>query len=440
MNQLSLTSSNNMHKQTKRKLPSIRSIEKSLSLIYFIFFLSSSLAGCNCANPDDDNFESRPSRSTFELEDAIKDNNIEKVKKILKSKHDQTTLYFPLHKAIDGGNLDIVKLLLQNGAKVGEAHLTSAIKAGNLDIVKLLLQNGASDPSSLPDALKQAVDLGNPEIVKILVENGADVNNSGGWAYTPLERAINSNKTEVVKYMLEEAIDERIKPKIIEKIIASEKGEPTMLKSLIEAGTIDLTQKEGASYVFEAIEERNPLVFDCLLEGLKKKNVDIEQFVDNYGKNLLEQVFANPRSADDDKIIERLLDENIDIENKINYRNDYTTPLGAAIKRGSLPVIEKLLEKIERKSSSSLKQEINGLLDFEVSDSGFFFTTNPTVKETFLHHAIRKRNKPLIKLLRKYGAWTNVKDLTDPNSKTVDELANSNEDIAKLLYGNEDYT
>jgi ankyrin repeat protein len=165
-----------------------------------------------------------------------------------------------------------------------------------------LAEKGTCNPSSLPEALKDAVDLDDPEIVKILVENGANVNDPGRWAYTPLERAINSNKTEVVKYMLAEAIDENLKPKIIKKIIASEKGESTMLKSLIEAGTIDLTQKEGPSYVFEAIKGRNLLAVDCLLEGLKKQNVDIGQFANNQGVSLLEQAFANPRTDDSNKL------------------------------------------------------------------------------------------------------------------------------------------
>jgi hypothetical protein len=82
MNQLSLNSSSNMNKRTKIKLSSIRPIEKSLSLIYFLFFISLSLAGCKCTNPDDfDDFESHPSKSFFELQEAIKDNNIEKVKR-----------------------------------------------------------------------------------------------------------------------------------------------------------------------------------------------------------------------------------------------------------------------------------------------------------------------------------------------------------------------
>jgi len=51
---------------------------------------------------------------------------------------------YPLHIAINNGNLEIVRLLLDNGAKIQEKTLDIAAKKGNVEIVRLLLERGAN--------------------------------------------------------------------------------------------------------------------------------------------------------------------------------------------------------------------------------------------------------------------------------------------------------
>ena len=56
----------------------------------------------------------------------------------------------PLHHAAEGGNFELVRLLLRHGAKIdvrngqGEQPLHYAAKNGNTQVVELLLDNGAS--------------------------------------------------------------------------------------------------------------------------------------------------------------------------------------------------------------------------------------------------------------------------------------------------------
>jgi uncharacterized protein len=70
----------------------------------------------------------------------------------------------PIHAAVSSKNLEMVKLLIENGADVnarqqqGFTPLQGAAGSGDLDIAKLLLQNGA-DPSACDEDGRTAADV-----------------------------------------------------------------------------------------------------------------------------------------------------------------------------------------------------------------------------------------------------------------------------------------
>lgn len=91
----------------------------------------------------------------------------------------------PLHWAIEGGHIDTVKLLIENGANI-EANksnydvlqftpLYTASKMGRNDLISLLLESGASLEQT-PIALATAVKYGHLETVELLISFGADIN------------------------------------------------------------------------------------------------------------------------------------------------------------------------------------------------------------------------------------------------------------------------
>ncbi len=102
------------------------------------------------------------------------------------------------------GHLDVIRLLLDKGAHVNRKDHTgitpwaAAAAGGRAEALELLESRGAK--GSLTLALLRAVQLGNAEVVRQLVERGADPNGSGelgeGLAVgtlLPLEAAVESN-------------------------------------------------------------------------------------------------------------------------------------------------------------------------------------------------------------------------------------------------------
>ncbi|XP_071177570.1 putative ankyrin repeat protein RBE_0317 [Mytilus edulis] len=95
----------------------------------------------------------------------------------------------PLHLAVSGGNLDLVKLFLQRADidpskenKFGNTPLHAAAEGGFINIVKLLLERADIDPKNenKPNKtlLHSAARGGNLDIVELLLER-ADIDPNG---------------------------------------------------------------------------------------------------------------------------------------------------------------------------------------------------------------------------------------------------------------------
>jgi ankyrin repeat protein len=156
----------------------------------------------------------------------------------------------PLRNAAKRGDLEVVKILVEHGAKdkadyrgfkaIDYAirhkrnktrkflhewgsepnwciHLIYAIRQQNLKKIQTILGKGvdlnrrySDDPAvrlfELP--LIEAIKTGDIQILKLLIKNGADVNVSGYRTMTPLDIAICRNQEEVVRFLREHGAKE----------------------------------------------------------------------------------------------------------------------------------------------------------------------------------------------------------------------------------------
>ncbi len=87
-------------------------------------------------------------------------------------------------------------------------RLMGAIERGDAEAVKAELDKG-TNPNNLPPAIDEpiapmcaAAQGGNLEIVQLLLDRGADINSGDSWDYNPLEVAATNNRIQVMELLL----------------------------------------------------------------------------------------------------------------------------------------------------------------------------------------------------------------------------------------------
>jgi len=151
-------------------------------------------------------------------------------------------LYSPLELAVSNNQLEAVKFLIKNGAKINSHFsetdpLSKACKNGNLDIVKILCENGypwdgrsqalqkaaqynrveilnylinkgynINSTFNNSTALGTAAMSGNMDCVKFLVSHGANIYGDKKYS-SPLSDACYNGQTEVARYLIENGAD-----------------------------------------------------------------------------------------------------------------------------------------------------------------------------------------------------------------------------------------
>lgn len=133
-----------------------------------------------------------------------------------------------LHQAIRNGNIEVVRLLINQRVNINEKDASSgstplhlAVKHCKLDILRLLLQFGAKSSINVKDKnsktpiliafdSNQRYQYGktNAEVVKILIDAGANVNekvqsNSSFYSHSLLHQAIEYNDENLVEIILQ---------------------------------------------------------------------------------------------------------------------------------------------------------------------------------------------------------------------------------------------
>ena len=190
----------------------------------------------------------------------------------------------PLIKAINAGDIEAVKKLLENGAKPMSANankisaLEAALIKGDADIF-YALQEKEQNVLRQPKYLKAAIEGGNVQLVKQILDNGAKANATleitGRYrpdeeldytdprVITPLRKALEENKVDIVKLLLERGA------KGDTFFFAKEllKGNMPMVKVMADKiGNLRPLAVKGTDILTAAITEAKPEMIEFLLE------------------------------------------------------------------------------------------------------------------------------------------------------------------------------
>ena len=179
----------------------------------------------------------------------------------------------PLVAAVETGDADIVKLLLEHGAKQGlDWAMTNAIRSEQAEIIQMLSEHGAQvDDDSYEDGVSEEPELvtacttGNMNVVKLLLEHGAK--KYRGWALT---EAILNEHTEVIDLLLEYGVcvvddgDRTERDHLPAIVEASENDDIDSLKLLLKYGEKEEYQDDLGWALSEAT---TPEVFKLLLDS-----------------------------------------------------------------------------------------------------------------------------------------------------------------------------
>lgn len=154
----------------------------------------------------------------------------------------------PIYLAVSTGNLDMVRLLVDNGAavRIGDNNLRAPIHfanwGGHKEMIDLLLEKGAVvDTRAIGGAtpLIHASLNGNFEMSRHLIERGADINTQCNSLTTPLTIAVRDGNAALVKSLIENGSDPFRKDWHLERSLlhlAAVEGHADVLEILIRAG------------------------------------------------------------------------------------------------------------------------------------------------------------------------------------------------------------
>ena len=219
-----------------------------------------------------------------------------------------------LISASEEGNDEIVKMLLENGAKVnlqldnGGCALMMASQKGHEGIVKMFLENGAKVDLQMYDgwtALMFASGQGHEVIVKMLLGKGATVDlqlDNGG---TALFAASEKGHEGIVRMLLENGakVDLQMDDGETAVTAASSRGHHRIVKILLESGA-DVSEKDLWVALRMASRDGDTVVVKMLLA--KGANVNRQ---DNIGATVLMLASQNGHKG----VVKMLLEEGADV-------------------------------------------------------------------------------------------------------------------------------
>jgi len=173
----------------------------------------------------------------------------------------------PLTRAAAHGHVEVVKLLLERGARISSFAFGKAVASGNIELVRLLLNAGFS-LKGRGISLVGAVRRGQTKMVRFLVESGIELDCQDA-GYTALMTAAQHGESEIVRYLIEAGADlnARSPGKSTALILAAKANNLPIVRALLEAGADGHAENEnGETASYWAKKHKNQEMLK-LLEG-----------------------------------------------------------------------------------------------------------------------------------------------------------------------------
>jgi len=229
--------------------------------------------------------------SGYDFRDACEAGDKDKVLSLIKQVDVNETDeygYTGLHMAAENGHLEVVSILLENGAGINklvfESLLTPlhlALSKGKFDVAKKLLESGA-DPNLVSQigicgpALHYAIVKENMDLVKMIVSKSGDVNLVEEMnGYSPLYLAATLNQIDTMKELIKSGADVNLVDYEEKSALhyAAANGLGDVIKLLVDnKADVTLKDSEGvtAEEAAENVKEEEIVVF---LQSCAKGNI-----------------------------------------------------------------------------------------------------------------------------------------------------------------------
>lgn len=256
-----------------------------------------------------------------------------------------------LQRACKKGNIEDIKSYLKRGANANESDfcgftcLHEAALEGHVDVVEILLQNGADINAQADEngyyetPLMDAAENKHEETVQLLISKGANPNIYNIDGFTALTKIYNEHKDEegydeIIK-MLEEAGNKFAVAPSHEKLEEVDSTNPDTV------GPKEIVEDPNNSYFSEIIRKKN--IYKFAAEGAKE--ITANYFVAGNSLESKPDILILAARNGHTELVDIILGlslgpHNVDIENDRGL-----TPLLASVGRGHYEVVESLLVK-----------------------------------------------------------------------------------------------
>lgn len=367
---------------------------------------------------------------SIELINAVKNNEINKVKELLNLEIDinfeNENEITPLMKAVYYHNIEIVKLLISAGANLNlrnwenRTALIKALDFTNLDIAELLIEAGADislqddrGDTALHWALGKAGfcgDISNKclEITKLLIDKGANVNLRNNKGETPLRMCVYYFEDEnLLKFFIEKSERDTISDALC--YICFKNYKKKAIELLLEANP-DLNYKNNRQEtpldaLYNSGYARNCEIIEMLIQSGADLNLKNEN-----GNTLLLNACLNYREMDvydwNYIFMKKLIYNNADLSCKNN--KEQTVMMILKEKNKAYPNDQKILELLKwiTKKYEGYKNKVYKAIEksnLEEFKEYIFKIGSICFKDNdgnnLLYYAIKYKNMYFIKLL-----------------------------------------